>query len=463
MRNILIVWKQFRRAVNVGKSTLTEFFGRGILTLYVVSRLFFYLERRMKMSDIKRRDNKGRILQTGEIQKKDGSYSYKYTDALGNRKELTSWRLTNADVTPPNKKHKASLREQEKEVRRLQDRGICSNGITVLELVDRYIATKVNVTHNTKAGYKTVRNILSKEEFGAKRIDHVKYSEARSFLIKLQSDGYRYSSVQNVRGVLRPAFEMAFRDEMIISNPFQFELADALINDSIKREALSKENERKFLKFVKEDKHFSRYYEGIYILFNTGIRISEFCGLTISDIDFKKHTFMVDHQLQRERNGKYVIVDTKTDAGVRELPMSKEVEECFRSIIANRPKQEPEPMIDGKIGFLFFDKNNNPMVAMHWEKYFQHIREKYNKIYKVQMPLVTPHVCRHTYCSDMARSGINPSTLKYLMGHSDINVTLNVYTHIDIEDAKADIKKSKKETTKGKTRAAKSGSKVVNF
>ena len=86
------------------------------------------------MRDIKRRDNKGRILQTGEIQKKDGSYSFKYTDALGNRKELTSWRLTNADVTPPNKKHKASLREQEKEVQRLLDKGICSNGITVLEL-----------------------------------------------------------------------------------------------------------------------------------------------------------------------------------------------------------------------------------------------------------------------------------------------------------------------------------------
>ena len=415
------------------------------------------------MGDIKRRDSKGRLLQTGEIQKKDGSYSYKYTDALGNRKELTSWRLTNADVTPPNKKHKASLREQEKEVQRLKDKGICSNGVTVLELVDRYIATKVNVTHNTKAEYKTVRNILTKNEFGEKRIDHVKYSDARLFLIKLQSDGYRYSSVQSVRGVLRPAFEMAFRDEMITSNPFQFELADALINDSVKREALSKENERKFLRFVKDDKHFSKYYEGIYILFHTGIRISEFCGLTVSDIDFQNHTFIIDHQLQRERNGKYTIVDTKTDAGVRELPMSEDVEECFRAIIANRPKLRPEPMIGGKIGFLYYDKNNNPMVAMHWEKYFQHIREKYNKIYKVQMPLVTPHVCRHTYCSNMAKSGISPKTLQYLMGHSDINVTLNVYTHIDIEDVKADIKQSKKRATKGRARASQSDSKVVNF
>ena len=146
------------------------------------------------MGDIKRRDSKGRLLQTGEIQKKDGSYSYKYTDALGNRRELTSWRLTNADVTPPNKKHKASLREQEREVQMLKDRGICSDGMTVLELVDRYVKTKANVTHNTRAGYKTVRNILVRNEFGARRIDHVKYSDARLFLTGLQGKGYGYSS-----------------------------------------------------------------------------------------------------------------------------------------------------------------------------------------------------------------------------------------------------------------------------
>ena len=81
------------------------------------------------------------------------------------------------------------------------------------------------------------------------------------------------------------------------------------------------------------------------------------------------------------------------------------------------------------------------MVALHWEKYFQHIREKYNSIYKVQMPKVTPHVCRHTFCSNMAKSGMNPKTLQYIMGHSDIGVTLNTYTHVGFEDAQAEMKK----------------------
>ena len=82
-----------------------------------------------------------------------------------------------------------------------------------------------------------------------------------------------------------------------------------------------------------------------------------------------------------------------------------------------------------------------PMVALHWEKYFQHIYEKYNKIYRVQMPKVTPHVCRHTFCSNMAKSGMNPKTLQKIMGHSDIGVTLNTYTHLDFEDIQNEMKK----------------------
>ena len=79
------------------------------------------------------------------------------------------------------------------------------------------------------------------------------------------------------------------------------------------------------------------------------------------------------------------------------------------------------------------------MVALHWEKYMEHIIQKYNRIYRIQMPKVTPHVCRHTYCSNMAKSGMNPKTLQYLMGHSDIGVTMNTYTHLGLEDAKDEM------------------------
>ncbi|MDY3920324.1 MAG: site-specific integrase, partial [Candidatus Limivivens sp.] len=218
-------------------------------------------------------------------------------------------------------------------------------------------------------------------------------------------------------------------------------LATVIYNDSVTREALTRDQERKFLKFVREDAHFQKYYDGIYILLNTGLRISEFVGLTKADIDFQNMKINVDHQLQRYVKLGYRIVEPKTESGVRQVPMTEEVADCFRRIIKNRKKPKVEPMIDGYTGFLHLDKNGMPMVAMHWEKYFQHICAKYNSIYKVQMPKVTPHVCRHTFCSRMAAARMNPKTLQYIMGHSDISVTLNTYTHLGFEEASEEVRR----------------------
>ncbi len=406
------------------------------------------------MSEV-RRDNKGRKLFNGESQRKDGKYEYKYQDAWGNRKTVYSWKLTPADRVPAGKRDDISLREKIKQIQKDLNSNITPDGgnFTVLELVEKYISQKTGVRHNTRSNYNFVVNVIKKEDFGQKRIDKIKVSDAKEWLIKMQQiDGRGYSSIHTIRGVVRPAFQMAVDDDLLVKNPFEFQLNTVVVNDSVTREAITRQQERDFLEFVKNDKHFCKYYDGIYILFKTGLRISEFVGLTKKNLDFENSRIIVDHQLQRTRDMKYIIEDTKTENGERMVPMTPEVKEAFQRILANRKNPKVEPMVDGYSGFLFLDKNGRPMVALHWEKYFQHIREKYNKIYRVQMPKVTPHVCRHTFCSNMAKSGMNPKTLQYIMGHSDISVTLNVYTHLNYDDAEEEMQKvvgtaSKKSTT----------------
>ena len=161
----------------------------------------------------------------------------------------------------------------------------------------------------------------------------------------------------------------------------------------------------------------------------------------MNDLDFEERTITVNHQLQRRSDMVYIIEETKTTNGTRVLPMTEDVYDCFQRIISQRKKPKKEPKIDGYSGFLYLDKNDMPMVALHWEKYFEHIIIKYNSIYKEELPKVTPHVCRHTYCSNMAKSGMNPKTLQYLMGHADIGVTLNTYTHIGLDDAKEELER----------------------
>ena len=151
----------------------------------------------------------------------------------------------------------------------------------------------------------------------------------------------------------------------------------------------------------------------------------------------------------------YSICPTKTNAGTRKLPITEDVAEMFKAIIQDRPKNKVEKMVDGYSGFLYTDDNGMPLVAMHWEHRFNNMVGRYNEIYKVQIPNITPHVCRHTYCTNMAKSGMNPKTLQYLMGHSDIGVTMNVYTHLGLDDAKdemirmEELEQARREVQKG--------------
>ena len=354
-----------------------------------------------------RRDSKRRVLRPGESVRADGKYQYKY-HIDGKPHFVYSWKLEPTDKLPKGKKPCLSLRELEKQVNTDLDLivNIVDGQMTVCELVDRYLKTKTGVRQSTK-----------------------------------QEDGKRYSSIHTIRGVLRPAFQMAVDDDILVKNPFGFQLAGVLVNDAAPREAVTKEQMRKFLKFVHDDVVYCKYYEVVYILFHTGMRISEFCGLTLKDIDLENRTINIDHQLQRTSDMRYIIETTKTNAGTRVLPITEDVAQMFQAIIEDRNAPKVEKSIDGYSGFLFYDDNGMPLVAMHWQHRFNHMVGRYNDIYRVQMPNITPHVCRHTYCSNMAKSGMNPKTLQYLMGHSDISVTMNVYTHIGFDDVEEELKR----------------------
>jgi hypothetical protein len=194
------------------------------------------------MSEI-RRDSKGRKLFNGESQRKDGKYEYKYQDVRGRRKTVYSWKLTPSDRTPAGKRDDISLREKEKQIQKDLYSNITPDGgdYTVLELVEKYVSQKTGVRHNTRANYNFVINVIKKEDFGQKRIDKIKPSDAKQWLIKMQqSDGRGYSSIHTIRGVVRPAFQMAVDDDLLVKNPFEFQLNTVVVNDSVTRESITK-------------------------------------------------------------------------------------------------------------------------------------------------------------------------------------------------------------------------------
>ena len=126
----------------------------------------------------KRKDNKGRILRTGESQRKDLTYQYRYANASGKRCTVYARTLE-------------ELRQKEDAINDVVSCGgdYSEGSITVIELLERYIALKQGVRYATRKGYNFVLNIVLKEEFGRRKIGDVRTSDAKLWLMKLQRDG----------------------------------------------------------------------------------------------------------------------------------------------------------------------------------------------------------------------------------------------------------------------------------
>lgn len=379
----------------------------------------------------RRKDKKGRVLRTGESQRKDLTYQYRYQDVTGKRRTVYAPTLE-------------ELRAKKEEINKSQDSGVDYNAgnVTVIELLERYISLKQGVRNATKVGYNFVFNLVKKEDFGYRKIRDIKISDAKLWLMKLQKDGRGYSTITSVRGVVKPAFQMAFEEDILPKNPFAFKLSDVVKNDSQKRIALTQEQTDIFMAFIREDKHFSCYYDEFVVLLETGMRVSELCGLTKQQLDFEKRRIWVDHQLVRKPDCTYYVEKTKTESGCRFIPMTDNVYKSLKSILAHRKKPSKEWIIDGYSGFLLLDKNGNPKVCMHLEHHFQWALKKYRKLHPDKpLPKITPHVFRHTFCTNMANAGMDLKSLQYLMGHSDAGVTMNVYTHASYDHAEQSMQK----------------------
>lgn len=121
--------------------------------------------------------------------------------------------------------------------------------------------------------------------------------------------------------------------------------------------------------------------------------------------------------------------------------MSDDVYAHFRKLIASRPAPKVAQIIDGKCGFFFLNEKGMPLTGQDWANRFRGIWSKFSKVNGKQIPKVTPHVCRHTFCSNMVKGGINPKALQYIMGHANISITLDTYTHVGFQDAEIEMRR----------------------
>lgn len=386
----------------------------------------------------KRKDSKGRILRTGESQRPDGRYCYKYVGTDGKPKFLYAWKLEPTDRTPKGKRDGPSLREQEKEAQRDQLDGIDHSGanMTVSELYARHINLKPNVKPNTVLGRERRKKMLEDDPLGSCRISSVKQSDAKAWAVRMKSKGVAYNSIRSDKSALKAAFRTAVNDDLVRKNPFDFKLVDVIENDTERKQALTPEQEKDLLEFIRQDPIYRRYYDDVLILLGTGLRISEFCGLTRRDVDLENNVLSIDHQLLKNISiGRYV-GDPKSHSGIRKIYMGPEVQAAFKRVLERPGTCDVE--IDGYSGFLFRNKNGQPRTAREYERIFRRLREKHSGALPDEL---TPHTLRHTFCTRMAHRNMNPKDLQYIMGHSTLSLTMEYYTHTDGNTAVAEMQR----------------------
>lgn len=364
-------------------------------------------------------------------------YEYHYKDYTGKERVISSYRLEKTDQLPKGKKSSKSLREKEAELNTQLENGINTDGakLTLLEVVDRYLKYLYNrkkLAHNTKVGYNVTVNTLKQYRLGYMEVGKIRSEHCEEWLDDMKKK-HKGSSIQTQISLIKRAFEYALDYDYIAKNPFRNITTDK--SDSKKMEAISVPDMKRFLEFCSKDSHSMHCYDMIYVLFWTGLRASELCGLTLDNIDMNNRMITVNKQLQCI-NHTHVVLPTKTANGVRIIPMTDGVYESFQRIIKNRYiKGDIEPVCydeqgNAYDGFVFLaTRSRKTIVRSHVEEYLQNCIKRFNNA-NPENPIrkFEPHLCRHTFATNFQY--LPPKTLQYILGHGNIATTMNNYVDV---------------------------------
>ena len=387
-----------------------------------------------------RKDSKGRVLQKGESQRKiDGMYIYTYVDPYGKRCYVYS-------------KDLFTLREKEQDLIRCQMDGLdfyVGGRATINMAFDRYMSTKYNLRETTRSNYIYMYNRFVRDEFGNRLIADVKYTDVKMFYYHLMNDkNIAVNTLDNIHTIIHPIFDMAVRDDIIRKNPTDGVMAE-IKNNSGKnkgiRHALTVEQQKAFIDAIRYSPEYYHWYPLFVTLLGTGMRIGECIGLRWKDVDFKHRNINVNHAVTyytRREKVCFGVSKPKTEAGTRLIPMMDTVYDALKNEY-DRQKKDGFCVaeVDGMNGFIFSNRNGSLHNPHCINSAIKRISESHNAREIIDAkkehrePVIIPHFSahhlRHTFCSRLCENETNVKVIQEIMGHANIETTLDIYTEIN--------------------------------
>ena len=280
---------------------------------------------------------------------------------------------------------------------------------------------KINSNIISRAQYTRIGNTIrhiERSELSKLPVKRIKDVDIQKYLNTLIST-YSNSTISKIYGEFRQTFEYLYNSGFIKINPMFGVIKPRSEKESIKRRAMTLEEERIFVEYLKSMSVAECKYKNIFLIqLFMGLRIGEVLALTIDDIDFQNNIISVNKTLTVNENGKIICGDKpKTDSGYRNVPINskiiKDLKEQIKYVRGNR------------LNFLFPNTKNSYMDARRVNINLVNILKS------LGINGISTHSLRYTFATRCAESGISDIALKEIMGHYDIEVNKNIY--IDVQ------------------------------
>ena len=322
------------------------------------------------------------------------------------------------------------------------DTFIEKNNVKLIDVVSSYCEQQYNANKLSEVSYlrkKETVKIISKLDIAEMKIQNVNIKNINESLVDIKN--YSNSVIAKVCGLLSTCFDYAILLKLVNSNPFKIKggiIRPKSTREDKKVDALTVEEQKLFL--AELAKTNDEYKDIFYIAIYSGMRVSEILALQGKDIDLEKRTININKTLTKDQNSKTVLgKTTKTYAGTREIP--------FIDVLY--------PILEKytKSNFLFLHDGNfigHNTINSHFKKICKDAKirvktikkKKKNSLVNLKTSEVNTHMLRHTFATRCIESGMSAVVLSKLLGHADIETTLNTYTSVFNKFKEDELKKA---------------------
>lgn len=308
-----------------------------------------------------------------------------------------------------------------------------------------------SVKPSTYVLYKNRYNWYVSPQIGKLMVKDIKNAHIQKIVNSMKGQGYSRSTIKKAYAVISDMMSYAVKNDMIPKNPCTGVVIPK--EEPKERRVMSAEEQEQFEEYMRGNPCETIFVVALY----TGMRIGEILGLTWDDVDFKNNQIRINKTLvcfQKNKGEKctFTLQTPKTNSSIRIIPMVSKVAKALKlhKWQQSTLRMETGNLFRPKAGFenlVFVSESGSPIYKTFVDRNLKRIvteineREKEAAAKEKRQPAIfepiSPHTLRHSFATRAFEKGMKPKTVQEILGHSSLNMTMDLYTHVT-ESTKAE-------------------------